>query len=242
MPFVVHAGDTAFAQQLTSGFVSVQLTDAMGNQVPVTEMRNGNTSIVRTSEALTPGSYTLTVQCRPSGEPITREVTVAEAVDLPDNFGELAFSELDSPPPCSALAAVSVTWTPSPAFVPYLNLTDLTLFKGRENLGVLGRAEPYAANTVGDVEVFIPMCPAQTACISGKGEYRVEARIAGEDVSLSSSTVAIDPQCRPDPLDDETFACSFAQRRLQARWGAWLLPLVLWFGRRRRKHDVNRSV
>lgn len=238
-PFVVPAGDTALAQQATAGFGFVQLTDATGNELSVTEVRNGRTSVVRTAEALAPGSYVLTAQCGVSGEPVVREVIVVEATELPEHFGSLAYPEDVSPPRCSALAEVSVAWTPTAAFASYLNLTELTLHRGDENLGVLARARPYAANALGVVEVFIPLCPAQTACISGKGEYHVEARIAGEEAAWLSPPVAIDPRCKPDPFDDEGLACSFAPERVQATWGMWLLPLVLWFGRRQlKRRDV----
>lgn len=239
--YVVPEGDTAFAQQVSTTLGTAKLTDAMGNSVPLTERREGNTSILQTDETLTPGTYTLTQQCSEFGQTVTREIEVVEAMPLPEDFGTLAATQASSVPFCSEHGQVSLTWTPSTTFLAYVNLSELTLYQADQELGVIAQAEPYALDVNGNVVIDIPLCPASTTCLPGKGEYRVEAKIAGEEGTWASATIEVTPQCKPDPVDDESGPCSVAHGRAQRAntWPLYLLPLVLWVRRRRAKRQLG---
>jgi hypothetical protein len=228
-PYVVPEGDTAFAQQLGAGFIAAQLTDPAGNPVAVTESREGKTSILRTDQVLTPGTYTLTGQCAEFGEPVMRVITVVEAAPLPEDFGGIESTPLVPTPLCSEHSDALLTWTPPDDFVPYLSLAELTLYEGTQKRGVLARSGPYEMDTRGRVEVRIPLCPAETTCLDGKGTYHLEARVAGEEATWLSEALEIDPLCRRDPIADNPGPCSLLRpgSRGVNRLPAYLLLLTL---------------
>lgn len=232
-PFVVTEGDTVFAQQMNSGFVAATLKDAAGNVVPISELREGNTSVLHTDQTLAPGTYTLTDQCPASGTQVSREIVVLEATALPEALGTVKPLSLPNPPFCSELGYTHLAWTPASEFMPYVNLTEFTLFEGTQRVGVIAQSEPFALNDEGAVELSLPLCPATDTCVNGGGQYHVEARIAGETGVWSSATFEPSLDCKPDPIQDEAFGCSVAHTRGEFA-AVWFVALTwgLWAARR----------
>lgn len=240
-PYIVPEGDTAFAQQVSDPLGTTSLTSTTGASIPLVEVREGSTSILRADQVLLPGTYTLTDHCEASGRQVTLDITVVPAAPLPQEFGHLETTPPDQVPLCSELHEVIVTWTPSEAFTPYLGLTELTLYRADQPVGVIAQGEPFVSQGNSTVQFNVPLCPAVDTCIPKNGPYRVQARIAGEESTWTSATFEVAPMCRPDPVDDETGLCSMRTAGTQTVGSWWLCPLLVasWLSRRSAKRKCQ---
>ncbi len=235
LPFIVPEGDTAYAQQAWQGLPQLTLTDAAGRVVDTELSTDGTTSIVRTSEALTSGVYTISSECAAAhGETVTvsREITVVEAAPLPTEFGTLGLIPASPRPACEDLSHFHFIWTPSPEFSPYLGLTQLTLFVDDTRRGVVALERPLEADEQGVVHVHVPICPRTVdTCGPTAGRYSFTATITGETPSWSSPQISVRDLCLPSE-DDGVLSCALRAGR-ETHFAPWFLLALAALGFRR---------
>lgn len=236
-PYVVPEGDTALAQQMQTALSEAVLTDASGQLIATQVTQSNNTTIVRTATVLTTGSYQITTTCPADNRVVTREITVVEAAPLPTEFGELAVTTSNPRPLCSEWEVVDFSWTPPADFLPYLNLTELSVAAGTNELGAIPLAEPLKAAPDGAVHLSIPLCNGSVpGCIHATGSHRLTAHIAGETQTWTSSEIDLDGLCRADTPDSAQ--CDISRTDNGRLPFGWLcLSAAMWLGRRSRQHS-----
>lgn len=227
-PLVVPQGRTAFVEGWHEYWNPV-LEDADGNVVETTIVQDETNALVQTESPLASGDYTLTYSCGDAGAPIQREINVAEAAPLPAAFGELEFLPPDLPIACSKFEFMEFKWTPTPEFLPYLDLVKLSFEFAGADFGPLPQTEPLTADLNGEVTVKLPNCTLfEFPCGFTSGSYVLRASIAGQEQEWASPRVELDVDCVSPPRQNEPGAsgCALGAYTRGSGGGIWWL-LVL---------------
>lgn len=237
-PFVVPEGQTAFAGRSTFDLEKVVVKDAQGNVIASRLARDDTTTIVTTDEVLEAGSYTIAYDCGGSVVRIEHELTVVELAPLPTDFGEMTFVEQPLVG-CSLVDSVTLEWQPSAEFLPYLNLTELSLVADGADLGVIPTSGPLMLGPSEVVTVSVPLCRGVGFCAPATAIYSVTARITGFEGEWTSTDVEVNQTCLTERKEAETSCAMAVPSTGRSPTSAWLVAaLAIGFGavtRRRRR-------
>lgn len=224
-PFVVPEGQTAFASRSELSIDQIVVTNSSGNVVSSSSAREDTATVITTDEALEAGTYTIAYNCSPSSARIERELTVVEAAPLPTELGEVTFVEQPLTQ-CSLVNSVTLEWQPSPEFLPYLNLTELSLVADGMDLGVIPTPGPFMLGPNGLVTVDVPLCRGGEFCGPATAIYELTAHIVGFESEWTSSEVEVNQTCLTDRRMSET-SCNLTASVPGTRPASWSVVGIL---------------
>jgi hypothetical protein len=244
----VVSGDVALASSLLLD--EAALLDNNGNLV-ATELELTETSegtVIRTTDALTPGSYEVVASCE-LGES-RRPLVVTEAAMLPERLGGVEQLGADAASEQSCDSPVELAFTLDLNTTSYAALVEVRAsFDGAEPFVLI----PYGAiSPTGPFPhiVNLPRCQSgQQSCIPRDAhELVLQTHLAGELQPLPDVVLAVNGDCRPSPAD-ESASCSLRRTspvstpsqgfELRSAWPA--LGLLLGLLARRRGRSPNRN-